>query len=115
ASSSREALYYNHNRTNGHRYQIIFNTKHEIGLHRRTERVDVAISMFVRQSILVSCQRIIILVIDEAFSEFEIAFVAAALIRQEEILGKRVSFIPRIGNVLVRPPRLLFSAAQSLF
>ena len=75
----------------------------------------MAISMLARQNILVFCERVVILVIDEALSEIEVAPISAALIGQKEVLGKRIGFVPSIGNILVWPPRLLLGTAQSLF
>src|SRR5215471_6272810 len=58
---------------------------------------------------------IVVLVVDEALSKFEIALIAAALIGEEEVLGKRVGFIPGISDILVWPARFLLRTTERFF
>src|SRR5215467_13709377 len=73
----------------------------------------MAIGMFARECILVFRKCVVILVIKEAFSEIEVAFVATALICEEEVFGERIGLIPGISDIFVWPARLLFRPAES--
>src|SRR5215467_11791525 len=102
----------NHTEAIGGGPQIFFITKHEVSLHRRTERIDMAIGMFAWERILVFSKCIVILVVNKAFSEIEVALVTAALISEEEVFRERIGFIPGVSDILVWPTRYLFRPAE---
>src|SRR5579863_2312065 len=70
--------------------------------------------MFAGQSVVVLGQRIVVLVVDEALGQIEIAFVAAAFIGEKKVFRQRIGFIPGKGDALVRAGFLL-GATQSFF
>src|SRR5258707_7727004 len=69
--------------------------------------------MFARKNVSPFRQRIEIIIFNKTLRELTIARISAALIREKEILGKRIGFVPRVSHALVRT-RALFRAAQGL-
>src|SRR5436309_6198873 len=69
--------------------------------------------MFAGKNVPSLRQRTEIIIFNKTLRELTIARISAALIREKEILGKRIGFIPSVGHALVRT-RALFRAAQGL-
>ncbi len=67
----------------------------------------MTVSVLAGEGIVILRQSVVVLMIDEAFSQIPVALVAASLISKEEIFRQRVGFIPSIGDGLMRPGFLL--------
>ena len=87
---------------------MLFALKHKIGLHGTAECIDVTVGMLVGQNVFPLGERIKVrIVFKKTDCHVAITLARAALVRQEEVLGQCVAFIPAIGFVLVRQGKLL--------
>ena len=87
---------------------MLFASQRDVGLHRRAEGVDVAISVFKGKHIVALRKRIEIgIVLEVLLRHVPIKGLATALVGQEKILRKGVGFVPCVGRIFVRTRTLL--------
>src|SRR5882672_10042469 len=81
-----------------------FAAEGQVRLHRRAQRVDMAIGVSSCHSIVSFGERAIIKISKILLSQLAIALSGTTLISEEKIFCIGVGLIPGVGLVLIRPP-----------
>src|SRR6266545_3905794 len=84
------------------RVQMHLAPKRDVGLHRRTEGIHMAVGVFERQHVVALGQWAEVGVVLEVLpGESAIVHLPRALVREKQILRQSVAFVPGISRVLV--------------
>ncbi len=96
--------------------QMFRASQRQIRLHRRTQRIDVAIGVPAGEHVAAIRQRIVILIIEILTSECAIAVASAALIRDKQVFRNRVGLVPGISHrrVLAPPSPMLHGLSRQV-
>ena len=78
----------------------------QISLHRRAQRIDVAVGVTPGEITLSVCQRIVVLVVQVLNAEIAISFARPALVGEKQVLRHGVRLVPGIGLIGPGPPAL---------
>src|SRR5258708_9716570 len=84
---------------------MLFAAEREISLHRRTERINVAVGVAAIEVAAIVRKGVVVGVVEIGAGERLVAIAGAALIRQKKIFGNSVGLVPRPGFVFVFAPR----------
>src|SRR6267154_1693158 len=84
---------------------MLFGAEREISLHRRTERINVAVGVAAIEVAAIVRKGIVVGVVEIGAAERLVAIAGAALIRQKKIFGNSVGLVPSPGFVFAFAPR----------